>query len=55
VAIVHARDQETAELLQKMLDSAANIIETVYTELSISVAANLGPKTVGVVAMPEDI
>ncbi len=53
VAIVHAQDQETAEVLNEMLASAVNIIETVFTELSISVAANLGPKTVGVVAIPE--
>jgi len=38
-----------------MVDKALNAVETVFTELSISVAANLGPKTVGIVAMPDQI
>jgi DegV family protein with EDD domain len=55
VAIVHARDEETALKLKEMLESATNMVETVLTELSISVAANLGPKTVGIVALPDEI
>lgn len=55
VAIVHAHDQESAEILKEMVDKALNAVETVFTELSISVAANLGPKTVGIVAMPDQI
>lgn len=53
VAIVHAQDQLTADILKEMVDQALNITETIFTELSISVAANLGPKTVGIVALPE--
>ncbi len=53
VAIVHAQDFETALYLEKLLDSAVNVVETIITELSISVVANLGPKTVGVVAIPD--
>jgi len=55
VAIVHAHDQESAEILKEMVEKALNAVETVFTELSISVAANLGPKTVGIVAMPDQI
>lgn len=55
VAIVHSQDPATAEKLSKMLEDVMNTVETIFTELSISVAANLGPKTVGIVAMPEEI
>ncbi len=55
VAIVHAHDQESADILKEMVEKALNTVETVFTELSISVAANLGPKTVGIVAMPDQI
>ena len=55
VAIVHSQDQETANILREMLENVMNITETIITELSISVAANLGPKTVGIVALPDDI
>lgn len=55
VAIVHSQDQNTADILREMLESMMNITETIITELSISVAANLGPKTVGIVALPDDI
>lgn len=55
VAIVHSQDQPTADILKDMLQDALNITETIFTELSISVAANLGPKTVGIVAIPDDV
>lgn len=55
VAIVHSQDKPTAELLHKMITDTLNVTETIFTELSISVAANLGPKTVGIVAYPEMI
>lgn len=55
VAIVHSQDQITAEVLKEMVEDVMNTTETVFTELSISVAANLGPKTVGIVAMPDKI
>jgi hypothetical protein len=38
-----------------MVEGTLNVAETVFTELSISVAANLGPKTVGIVALPDKI
>jgi len=55
VAIVHSQDQPTAEILRKLCEDILNIKELIFTELSISVAANLGPKTVGIVAYPEKI
>jgi fatty acid-binding protein DegV len=55
IAIVHSQDRETAEELKEMLESVMNIAELIFTELSISVAANLGPKTVGFVAMPNHL
>mgnify|MGYP001111360680 CR=1 FL=1 len=55
VAIVHSQDLETANVLCKMTKEVLNVVETIYTELSISVAANLGPKTVGIVVIPEEI
>lgn len=55
IAIVHSQDKETANKLGEMVEKMLNTAEIVYTELSISVAANLGPKTVGIVAYPEEV
>jgi len=55
VAIVHAKDYETAIVLKEMVENTLNVAEIIFTELSISVAANLGPKTVGIVALPDKI
>ncbi len=54
-AIVHSQDHVTAEKLKNMLEELMDTTETIITDLSISVAANLGPKTVGIVAIPEDL
>jgi DegV family protein with EDD domain len=50
MAIVHARDKESAEVLVKKAKDTFKIDELITTDLSISVAANLGPGTVGIVA-----
>ena len=55
VAIVHSQDIETASQLKEMVDKTLNVAESICTELSIAVAANLGPKTVGIVALPDEI
>jgi DegV family protein with EDD domain len=55
VAVVHSQDKETAEKLKEMLKSVMNVAEVIFTELSISVVANLGPKTVGIVAFPDEL
>ncbi len=55
VAVVHARDPLTAEGIVNRLREILNIREIITTELSIPVAANLGPGTVGIVAYPVDL
>ncbi len=55
IAIVHAQDRETAEILKEMAEELLTTTETILTELSLAVAANLGPKTVGIVALPDQI
>lgn len=52
VAVVHAQDPEAGELLAQAVCQHLNCKELIMTELSIGVAANLGPGTVGVVAYP---
>jgi DegV family protein with EDD domain len=52
LAAVQARDPQAG---QELLDAAAgqlNCQETILTELSVAVAANLGPGTVGLVFYP---
>jgi|GEM_PF-553103 len=55
VAIVHSQDRPTADTLKVMIEEVMHTTEIIFTELSISVAANLGPKTVGIVAVPDKI
>lgn len=50
MAVVHARDKASADLLVKKVRDVFKINELIITDLSISVAANLGPGTVGIVA-----
>ena len=51
-AVVQAEDPEAGETLMGMIRSKLNCQNLIMTELSISVAANLGPGTVGIVAYP---
>lgn len=53
MAVVHAQDKGSADLLQKKVKESFTLNELIVTDLSISVAANLGPGTVGIVAYPE--
>jgi DegV family protein with EDD domain len=55
IAIVHSQDPDTAVKLKEMVEAVMNSAEMILTELSISVAANLGPGTVGIVALPDDV
>jgi DegV family protein with EDD domain len=50
MAVVHARDNASANLLVDKVKGVFKIDELIITDLSISVAANLGPGTVGIVA-----
>lgn len=52
VAVVHAKDEETAGLLAEQLKSMKICKEIIIMELSIPVAAHLGPGTVGIVVYP---
>ena len=51
-AVVHAQDLDTASEMIATIKSSFNLNQLIQTDLSTSVAANLGPGTVGVVAYP---
>jgi DegV family protein with EDD domain len=52
VAIVHAQNPDSAGVLLSLVKEKLKIEESIVTDLSISVAANLGPGTVGIIAYP---
>jgi DegV family protein with EDD domain len=52
LAVVHARDLKSGEGLLELAKNSFNYKETMISDLSISVAANLGPGTVGLIAYP---
>jgi DegV family protein with EDD domain len=52
VAVVHAQDPDAARQLSELVRSRLNCRDFIVTELSIGIAANLGPGTVGIVAIP---
>ena len=52
VAAVHARDLESAQILFERARKVFNIRQLIITELSVAVAANLGPGTVGLAVYP---
>jgi DegV family protein with EDD domain len=52
LAVVHARDLESGKELLEQAKSSFNYKETMISDLSISVAANLGPGTVGLFVYP---
>lgn len=52
IAIVHAQNPDTADVLLNLVREKLKIEEYIMTDLSISVAANLGPGTVGIIAYP---
>lgn len=54
VAVVHSCDLETGRALLDRVSHELNCREALLTELSISVAAHLGPGTVGVAFYPVD-
>jgi DegV family protein with EDD domain len=54
LGVPQARDPKSGEELLKMASSQFNCVDSVLTELSISVAANLGPGTTGVVLYPAE-
>lgn len=52
-AVVHSLDQDTAKNLMARVEAMFNCHQLIMTDLSIGVAANLGPGTIGVVAYPK--
>lgn len=52
MAVVHAEDLEIGKRLLEMVEGVFNIKEIIFSELSIGIAANLGPGTVGIIAYP---
>ncbi|MDP1546855.1 MAG: DegV family protein [Anaerolineales bacterium] len=54
LAVVHARDPKSGEALLEQAKSHFNHKETMISELSISIAANLGPGTVGLILYPAE-
>lgn len=52
IAVVHAQDQTAGKNLLDRVRDSFQIKELIFTELSIGIAANLGPGTVGIVAVP---
>ncbi len=52
MTVVHSRDPQSARALEAQVRQRFNIRELFVTDLSISVAANLGPGTVGLVIYP---
>jgi fatty acid-binding protein DegV len=54
LAVVHAADPETARGLMDRARSLFNVKEIIVADLSIPVAAHLGPGTVGLVAYPAE-
>jgi DegV family protein with EDD domain len=51
-AVVHSEDPEAGQSLLGKVRSVLNCKELITTELSIGIAANLGPGTVGIAAYP---
>lgn len=52
LAVVHARDLKSGQALLDQAKSHFNASETMINDLSISIAANLGPGTVGLILYP---
>jgi DegV family protein with EDD domain len=50
VAVVHAQSLDAAKLLIQKVHETLHVNELILSELSIGVAANLGPGTIGVIA-----
>ena len=52
IAVVHAADPDTAQTLLAYVKTKFNYRDLIVTPLSIGIAANLGPGTVGLIAYP---
>jgi len=52
VAVVHARDPQAGNSMVEQVRQRFNIKELIMTDLSVSLTANLGPGTVGLIVYP---
>lgn len=52
VAVVHARDPKAGNSMLEQVRQRFNIKELIMTDLSVSLTANLGPGTVGLIVYP---
>jgi fatty acid-binding protein DegV len=50
VAVVHSRSIEAAKQLMHKVNETLRVNEVIFSDLSIGIAANLGPGTIGIVA-----
>ena len=50
VAVVHSQSLETARQLMQIVKNTLHVNELILSDLSIGVAANLGPGTIGIIA-----
>ncbi len=55
LAVVHSEDPASGEMLKAKAQAVLNCHQVITTTLSIAVAANLGPGTIGLVAYPVEI
>ena len=53
-AVIHAHDLDTALEISERVKNVLNVKDMFIEELSIAIAANLGPGTIGIVAYPVD-
>jgi len=53
-AVIHAHDLGTALEISEQVKNVLNVKDMFIEELSIAIAANLGPGTIGIVAYPVD-
>jgi fatty acid-binding protein DegV len=54
LGVVHARDLASAQVLMDQAKKTLNVREAYLTDLSISLAINFGPGTVGLILYPAD-
>ena len=52
VGVIHSEDPEAGKVLLERVRTSLNCKDLILTELSIGIAANLGPGTIGIVAYP---
>ncbi len=52
LAVMHANSANDAQILKQKAEERLNVVETIVVDMAISVAINLGPGALGIVAVP---